>query len=760
MFEESSPDKPDGVYTLHDLIGHSANPPSQPEEQSLYDHMAGVAHRAAAFTDVFDSAPFGNWLGWWHDAGKVAADVQRYLRGETGWKRGPDHSSAGMLEAWEDLPYLANIIAGHHSGLSDIADLKERITKKEGEARVTEARELAGKMLRGIVDLPSPAEVPAFIRRGNNSVQRRRIAFWQRMLHSALVDADRLDAAAHGHPEEGAMSEHESPDVSTLRDVLIANQEALIRHSADTPVNRVREAVYRACLDKAELPRGFFSLTVPTGGGKTRSVLAFTLPHAAMHGQRRVVLVLPYTSIIEQNAAVYRDILGADAVLEHHSGVHQREPKKGEEVDEETERKITLAAENWNASVVVTTTVQLFESLFAARNSRLRKLHRLARSVIVLDEAQTLPPELLVPTLEVLRFLVEDYGCTVVFCTATQPAFRSSYGDRYRGHFEGFDITEIIADPAQLYADLRRVQYEVHAEESWSWEQVAAQMRSESQSLAIVNTVKDAQALFNELDDPNAFHLSTRMCPGHRRRVLAEVIRRLRAKLPVHLVATQVVEAGVDISFPLVLRAIGPLDSIIQAAGRCNREGALNGFGRVVVFVPKEGGMPPGSYQAGADQTRMLLRKYGDIFEERLHSPDLPPEYFQLLYGTQNLDKHGIRQLEESGQFRETERRYRFIEETVGVVVPYLPQDDDASVRECEEVLRRITARGAAWRDDWRKLQSYTVNLRERLHEQAVRDGLCVEVVPGIWRWCGAYDSRLQGRGLDWQHAADETLIC
>ncbi len=756
---ESSLGERGKVNTLHDLIGHSANPPSQLNEQSLHDHMVGVARRAAEFTDVFGSASFGEWLGWWHDGGKVAEDVQGYLRGETDWQRGPDHSSVGMLEAWEKAPYLANIVAGHHSGLSDAVDLKERVVKKHEEVRVTEAWRLAAELLERKVETPSSAQVPSFLRRGDEKTQRRRISFWQRMLHSALIDADRLDAAAHGHPDIARLEKVEPPSLVALRDILEINQEALIRKSRSTPVNRVREEVYRACIDKAELAPGYFSLTVPTGGGKTRSVLVFSLRHAVKHKQRRVVMVLPYTSIIEQNAAVYRDILGPEAVLEHHSAVHQRDPNDGEEWDEDTERKTTLAAENWDASVIVTTTVQFFESLFAAKNSRLRKLHRLARSVIVLDEAQTLPPELLVPTLEVLRFLVEDYGCTIVFCTATQPAFRASYGDPYTTRFDGFPITEIIPDPPKLYSQLRRVTYEVKTEEPWSWERVAAEMQSESQSLAIVNAVDDAQDLFDILDHPHAFHLSTRLCPAHRRRVLDEVIRRLRAGQPVYLVATQVVEAGVDISFPLVLRALGPLDSIIQAGGRCNREGEVKGYGRVIVFKPEDGKMPPGAYQAGTDQTLALLKQYQDGFADRLHSPDLPSEYFQRLYGTQNLDKHNIRRTEEDGQFRETSRRYRFIEETIGVVVPYTLEHEQATLLKPEAVLSRIVARGTAFRDDWRELQPFTVNLRRRLHKQAVDKGLCVEIVPGVWRWCGAYDGQLQGRGLDWKAAADDYLI-
>lgn len=742
--------------TLDSLIAHSdhGNGP-----QTLREHMAGVTRRATAFAEVFGGAPFAHWLGWWHDAGKVAPDVQAYLRGETNAQRGPDHSSAGMLEAWETLPFLSNIIAGHHSGLDDAANLKERVAKKQSEARVTEARFHAASLLVDVLSAPETSEIPAFLRKGTPTEQKRRVAFWQRMLHSALIDADRLDAEAHGDPDAAVLREAEPLALSTLRELLETDQQRLIRSATNTLVNRIRADLYHACLEAASLPTGFFSLTVPTGGGKTRSALAFALRHACLHGQRRVIVTLPFTSIIEQNAAVYRDLFGKEAVLEHHSAVHQPRRKNRKDEDDETERKITLAAENWDAPIVVTTAVQFFESLFAAQNGRLRKLHRVARSVIVLDEAQTLPPDLLIPTLEALRFLVEDYGCTVVFCTATQPAFRSSYGDPYQAHFAGFDITEIIPDAVAVYDQLRRVRYEVQPE-PWSWEAAARAMREAPQALAIVNTVKDAQALFDALDHPHAFHLSTRLCPLHRRRVLEEVKRRLKEKQPVYLVATQVVEAGVDISFPLVLRALGPLDSLIQAAGRCNREGELSVLGRVVVFEPVEGGMPPGAYRAGADQTQILRRKYGDAFAEQLHSPDLPLEYFERLYGTQNLDRHEIQNREAIGNFWEVAQKYRLIEETIGVVVPYAPKDDEKAIRSREAVLHRITQRGQAWRDDWRALQPFTVNLRQSIFEQAAKDGLCVEVVPGVWRWSGAYDSRLQGRGLTQDHAADEALIC
>lgn len=745
--------------TLDTLIAHSA--PEGGRVQSMREHMQGVADLAAAFAQVFGSAPFGAWLGWWHDAGKVAPDVQQYLRGETKLKRGPDHSSAGMLEAWERAPYLANLIAGHHGGLADSGDLRNRVKAKKKVERVTGARQRATALLAGVIPPPSADALPAFIRNGSQGEQKRRLCFWMRMLHSALVDADCLDTEAHFNPDQAALRTHDDADMAALRDRLEAAQETLIAGAEETVINQIRAELYRQCVGAADLPPGFFSLSVPTGGGKTRSVMAFALRHAAQHGQRRVVVALPYTSIIEQNAAVYREVLGDEAVLEHHSAVHHRQKPEAE--SDEQERALRLAADNWDAPVVVTTNVQFFESLFAARNSRLRKLHRLARSVIVLDEAQTLPPELLFPTLEALRFLVEDYGCTIVFCTATQPAFRTSYGDpNYGPRFEGFAITEIVADRAALYQQLRRVNYDVQTETPWTWAEAAARMQQAHQALAIVNTVADAQALFAAVGSEHVYHLSAGLCPVHRRRVLAAVKARLKRRLPVYLVATQVVEAGVDISFPLVLRAQGPLDSLIQAAGRCNREGEMEGRGEVVIFVPEEGGMPPGAYKRGNEQTRILQQEYPRDFAERLHDPDLGIAYFRRLYGGHgaNLDKSGILDKEERQLFRQVAQHYRFIDETVGVVVPYAPDDDPDLVSKREAVLHRLQQHEQAWRSDWRALQPFMVNLRQPQFDKAVDRGLCVEVVPGVWRWCGAYDSRLRGCGLLWKNAADEALIC
>ncbi len=706
------------------LIAHSAGPDGTP--QSLLDHLEGVARRARTFAAAFGSAVFGDWLGRWHDAGKAADDVQAYLRGETDAPRGPDHSSAGMLAAADVLPPLAFNVAGHHGGLVDQKDLRERIERKRNEPRVVEALARARRLLEGRVPTPSPDDLPAFVQAPDASSHRRRLAFWTRMLHSALVDADCLDAEQHFQPEKATVRSARV-DLPALWSRFEMQQRALMEGKTG-PVNEVRREVYAACLARADDAPGIFSLTAPTGAGKTRSAMAFALRHALRHSKRRVIVALPYTSIIEQNADVYRALFGDEAVLEHHSAAYSREAPGTESA---SERRARLAAENWDAPIIVTTTVQLLESLFANRNSRVRKLHNLAGSVLILDEVQTLPPPLLRPTLEALAHLVEAYGVTLVLSTATQPALAERPG------FPGLpDVREILPDPASVFDQLRRVHYEINVQTPWPWSRVAATLFEEAQAMVVLNTIRDAMALLDEADGRDVLHLSTLLCGAHRRVVLADVRQRLARREPVHLVSTQVVEAGVDLDFPLVLRALGPLDRILQAAGRCNREGRLDA-GRVVIFDPEQGGLPPGAYTAGTSVTRTLLATDPP---PDLDDPELPLRYFRLLYGNlrEALDEENILDKWAAFNFEQVARAYRLIpDDTVPVVVPYDPPGRPG-VRQA--VLDRIRRQGQAFRPDYRALQPFLVSLRARLHEQAVAQHLCEEWVPGVWVWHGAYD--------------------
>jgi CRISPR-associated endonuclease/helicase Cas3 len=572
-------------------------------------------------------------------------------------------------------------------------------------------------------------------------------SLWVRMLFSCLVDADFLDTEAHFDANKSARREG-FPTLEQMRVALNAHMVAKAVEATASEVNTLRADILRQCRAKAALPAGFFSLTVPTGGGKTLSSLAFALEHAQTHGKRRVIYAIPYTSIIEQTADVFRDVfkaLGDEVLIEHHSQADAAST-------DETARS-RLACENWDAPLVVTTNVQLFESLFASKTSRCRKLHNLVGSVIVLDEAQQLPPAFLQPILDVLNLLVAHYGVTVVLCTATQPALNSTtYFDANKSLRGLENVREIIDNPDALFDALKRVNVELPPD--WTtptaWADVAAQLSAEDCVLAIVNTRKAAREL-QRLMPADTLHLSALMCGAHRKDVITHIKERLKAKRegldqrPLRVVSTQLVEAGVDIDFPVVFRALAGLDSIAQAAGRCNREGRMNGKGRVVVFVPPE--RPPLGH----------LRKGADACISTLHGQENDPlaralfdRYFKEFYHSVDLDaKEVVKKLTIndrktlSVQFRTAAEAFRLIEDedTATVVVLYAQAKDDMGM-----LLASLDAKGP---ERWlmRKLQRYTVSIRKRVADKMLEQGsLKTSVVPGLYVQVGAsglYDEKL-----------------
>ena len=717
---------------------HSRN--VQGQRQELEAHLRAVAALAAEFAAPFGGQEIARFAGLWHDAGKLNPRFQEYLLGcEAGTAKpgsGPDHKAAGARLAVSHLPLLALLMQGHHGGLRTTTDLQAWLARLQTEDPAGVTAVETARRLWPDIEPDGPLPLPAAVERDPLAAD-----LFLRMCFSALIDADRLDTEAHFERERGGQrgTTMRMPDLWAR----FAADQAHFSQPSGPVVAEVRTAVYEACLAAAELPPGLFRLTVPTGGGKTRSGMAFALRHALRYGQQRIVVAVPFISITEQTADVYRRIFepvgsgDRPVVLEHHSGMA---PDEAEGFDPGAVWQ-RLGAENWDAPIVVTTTVQLFESLFANQTSRARKLHRLARSVIILDEAQALPPPLLRPILDMLRRLCADYGATVVLSTATQPAF-----DTIRD-FRDLSLREIVPDPARYFAALKRVEYDWQTDRPQSWDDVAARMRGAPRALAIVNTKKDALALLDGLDDPAALHLSTLLCGAHRRQVIAEVKRRQAAGQPCRLVSTQVVEAGVDLDFPLVLRALAPLDGIIQAAGRCNREGRL-ARGLVVVFDPAEGGLPLGAYRTGTNITAGLVGS-ADFDAD---SPGAARTYFTRLFDSVETDREGIQRLRERFEFPEVAQRFRMIDDdTQSVAVPFGTPREQVRV---DRWLAALAQGGPGARALLRRLQPYTVTLRAK---EARRQGDSIApVVPGLGRWLGGYDPV---RGLTTGRLALDSLV-
>lgn len=698
---------------MSSIFAHSR--PDQPKVtwEPLEHHLRAVAQRAAGFGSQFGWARAAEVAGWLHDIGKVSAKFQAYLAAGTRQDggRGPDHSTAGAraAEAYYGKMLgrmLAAIIAAHHAGLDDAENLERRLDPAQTAIEPHEGWEALTGTLPPLASLTPEGGWTFGTARGFSR------AFLTRMLFSCLVDADFLETENFHRQADGTSSPRGGhASIPALRDRLRGHM-ALIDGKADDAVSRLRSRVLRSAVEKSALPPGLFTLTVPTGGGKTLASLSFALEHAARHGLRRVIHVAPFTAIIEQTAQVLRQALATEEdVLEHHSQASWREDR-GDDEGRGGERKLALAAENWDMPVVATTAVQFFESLFANRPSRCRKLHNLAGAVIVLDEAQALPLRLLKPCVKALEELARGYGATVVLCTATQPALRKQDGQDW-----GLDIPaerEIAPDPRALYAALKRVALEVMPAKVPD-AAIAARFAEVPQMLCIVNSRAHAGALFQAIRDlPGAMHLSTLMVPLHRRQVLEEVRRRVVAGEPVRLVSTSLIEAGVDLDLPEVWRAKTGLDSIAQAAGRCNRNGRL-AIGRVVVFEPEEAPVPRYALEFAQAAEPAL----------RLHAADplglaAIQAYFRELYlqkspvaldatalpGRQPGVLPALETHAADGRFpfRSLAENFRMIDEAMDPVV--VPWDDKA-----RQMLAALAAMERPSGRMLRALQAYTVTL-------------------------------------------------
>ncbi len=698
---------------------YAHTPNAQGQWHNLVDHLRATAETARAFAERFGTGELAYYAGLCHDLGKFHPQFQHYLQAcAVGQKaRKQPHAVFGAQYVASYSPPLAFVIEGHHGGMRDKIDLKARL---QPDPALEDIRRRAQAELPELNQQPAmPTHLPA-----NDALAWEMLT---RMLFSCLVDADFLDTERHFDPNRAAQR-GQTPDLATLWVRFEANQNALLQNAPDTLVNRARRAIYEACLNAAQQPPGLFRLTAPTGGGKTRAALGFALKHALTHNLERVIVALPYTSIIDQTAQVYREILGEEVVLEHHSAL------RWDDIDEDALNRQKLLSENWDAPIIVTTFVQLFESLFSNKPSACRKVHRLARSVIVLDEAQTLPVELLTPTTHALQQLVDYFGATVVVCTATQPALeRVSFREPPR---------EIVPQPEQWFNALRRVEY-VLDREPLSREALAERVAAESQIMVVLNARRDAVEVVQLLSEAHpelegVYHLSTLLCPAHRWQVLTEIRERLAHGLPCRLIATQVVEAGVDLDFPVVMRAMGPLDRIVQAAGRCNREGKLE-RGRVVIFELQDGRAPRGAYRTGIDEARITLKQPN----ADLHHPETYTAYFACLFQGVSLDKNEIQAKRVGFQFESVASAYRLITQDTRPIV-ILRYDEPAIQRllgEAQERLQHGHLPSARW---YRQIQQYSVSLYQQELTALEQQGLLQsEPELGLTLYTGEYDPLL-----------------
>ncbi|MDD6210323.1 MAG: CRISPR-associated helicase Cas3' [Bacteroidales bacterium] len=621
-----------------EYFAHIAYRKNQFYTQLNAEHEEGVAALSEGFASIFGSSLWGRLVGLLHDIGKYSPTFQERIGIKSGYiisdKPAPhyQHSIIGAIYAREHYGELWSIlgypIAGHHAGLPDFDD------SPYGRGLISAIKEnlAAYKEIELLLSLEDKVSfgltLPDSIRFSSSNFH-----LWIRMLYSCLVDADWLDTERFMQPERAALR-RECADLVSLKPIFDAYMLALSSKARPSELNSIRASVLSQCLTKGKLPPGFFSLTVPTGGGKTLASMAWGVQHAKTNNKRRIVIAIPFTTVTAQTAKVYRDIFGEENICEHHSNL----------TEENTNESQRLVSENWDAPIVVTTNVQLFESLFSNKPSRCRKLHNLANSIIILDEVQALPAEFLKPILHVLSELVGSYGVSVLFTTATQPAFKDTIGGTGLHAFQGIDssaITEIVDDTEKLSQSLRRTEIKI-LDGVYSYGQIAERLKEHRQVLCVVNSRRACREIYMEMQNnriahENVIHLSRMMCSAH----ILKQIERIRILLkngePVCVISTQLIEAGIDLDFETVYREMAGLDSIAQAGGRCNREGKRPGLGKVFVFRTAQ--MPRSGYLRKAYQTFERMTKK----ERDWLSPSTIEVYFKQLYNDiSDFDTNGI----------------------------------------------------------------------------------------------------------------------
>ncbi|MFV2198742.1 CRISPR-associated helicase Cas3' [Nocardiopsis sp. LOL_012] len=718
------------------LWGHSAN--HLGKRHSLEEHLRGTGRRAGQNAHAFHAADLARHLGHLHDVGKGACDWQDGLiRAErTGGRVGIPHKHAGTwLAEHQGLDVFCGVVFGHHGGLVSLSRLNDELGAAEGkyQPQVEEAIDRASQIVPEILTGPG---FPSWIEEAQDPMA---VDVLVRMVFSAVVDADYLDTAEHfdGQPRLA----HPLDATDLVARFEIARQQ-MLADAVDSPVNTLRREIYDQALSGAGGPVGLYRLPSPTGSGKTLSAAGFALHHAADNDLRRVIVAVPFMSITEQNAQVYRGLLDhpghVPTVLEHHSGIDLDTPTA---VVSPAERWRRLAAENWDAPFVVTTTVRLFESLFSNRPAAMRRLHNIPGSVLILDEVQSLPDSLLLPILSVLRTLTEYFNVTVLLASATQPAYGNLQVVR------DLPVHDLIPEPERLYKALNRVRYQWWVSPKPTPDQVAERAAAQRQSLVICNTTAQAAQLHTLMEQQRAsdngpvWHLSTRMTSAHRKRHLEKIRALLKEGKPVAVVSTQLVEAGVDLDFPTVFRAFATAEAMQQAAGRCNRNGHL-AEGEVVVFDID-------GWDASA------ARVYGpalgvtqEYFGPGRAFPDdvtVMEAYYTERFARANVEAVGatIQERRENYDFPKVAELFRMIDEhTVPVVVPHSTPDQEEQ-DECLRLIQHLRAGAAGSGHLLRRLRPYIASLPKAL---ALKHAdLTSPVLGDLVEWLGDYHRAQRG---------------
>lgn len=675
------------------LLAHGATD-EHPEGQSIEAHLKGTGELAETFAAEFGAAANGKLCGLAHDIGKYSDEFQLRLRGG----KKVDHATAGAIECFKiKAAFEAVCVIGHHSELPNVG---------HKDADTTESQTFFGRKLRA-----EQGGIPDYRKNWNGHIALPQdyfrpsgrgfaTAFYIRMLYSCLVDADYIDTETFMNGDAGRGNYE---PLSALCDKLTAYISKW--NNPTREIDILRQKILNSCIEKASAPRGIFSLTVPTGGGKTVASMAFALNHAVANSMKRIIYVIPYTSIIEQNAKVFRDILGQENVVEHHSSVSYELSENADEL----EYRSALATENWDAPVIVTTAVQFFESLYANRSSKCRKLHNIANSVIIFDEAQMIPSNNLRPCVAAIAELVRAYNATAVLCTATQPAI----DEMLLEYSKKESVVELCPDVDGMFEKFRRTSFE--KEGRLTTDELVSRLESQQQVLCIVNTRKFAQEVYEALPSEGRFHLSTLMCPVHRKQKLDEIRERLKSGKTCRVVSTSLIEAGVDVDFPRVFREMAGLDSILQAAGRCNREGKRSAESSIVTVFESE------------NKVNKLIAVNRDAAEETVRDWTQPnttstiERYFKAYRDfLRNDDKSGVMTASEKGilgcglPFEWIAKEFKLIDQNTFTV--YI------SVGEGKELISRLRE-GERSRELYRKAGMYSVSIYENHFNALINAG-------------------------------------